>query len=759
MKTVSSVTALFLLFSHHAFCQTPFNPDSAAVYLRTIAVEIGPRPMGSPGERRAMEFALTKFRQFGLDDAYLMPMRTATSHTAGGTVNTNSGVAVGVLRGKSQRIIVLGAHIDSAGPEIPGANDDGSGTAVVMELARILARKEMESTIVFALFGGEEEGLQGSRYFVEKFPAIDSIALMIQVDMANGSEWLLPLIDSREYTTPRWLVAAAYDELRSLGYRGFSYPTHFMSLNAFFGSGAITSDHLPFLERSIPAIDFTSDVNDPIHTPQDSYENFNIAGLKRSGDLVYRLVERFDAGVPHTDPERFLLVDVFMHPIFIPYWLLTLVVLLALTITGVALWQMHARYKLLDRSVLPRWSATKLFFFMLIIQTCVWLSENVVGLIGGVRFPWMADLNGYIALGFVAATVGIWISLQLARKLQLTVDAFAYFLRAAVVFVFLILLLSLVSVRVAVYPAVGLLFVSLAMLVRQPVVRVLLWLLSPHMMYRLIFSEGFELMARSLAMAPARDRTAGVVLHGIYILFFSFWAYPFLLSFAALYRDSKLDLLWLKRFSNRRGLIAAMGTFVLLVAYLSSRPSYDHRWRPSMLIHQANDYEKGESIISISSTEYFRDLTLQIEGWGRVFSGWSTEAVIHRPLPLTRWVDVSHQIETTGDSLRHMSVRSTLRFSRQPLLVVIRYATAHGSLSNFFSSHEASVSARSATIRWYSFPDTVLRVVDGFNVSSQDTVFQSVEVIFAEGMEIMVQKGFEGNIASRRIERLQTVLE
>ena len=49
--------------------------------------------------------------------------------------------------------------------------------------------------------------------------------------------------------------------------------------------------------KGIPAIDFTSDVSYPIHTPLDNWANFNPDGLPRTGDLVLRLFERFDGGV------------------------------------------------------------------------------------------------------------------------------------------------------------------------------------------------------------------------------------------------------------------------------------------------------------------------------------------------------------------------------------------------------------------------------------------------------------------------------
>ena len=153
---------LFLFFLPSLSAQTQFSSDSALTYLKTISVTIGARPMGSPNERQAMIFALNKFREFGLSDVSIMEIATDENDMTHSSVNTKSGIAIGVLRGKTNRIIVIGGHIDSAGPDIPGANDDGSGAASVIELARVLSKEQHQSTLVFCLFGGEEAGLVGS---------------------------------------------------------------------------------------------------------------------------------------------------------------------------------------------------------------------------------------------------------------------------------------------------------------------------------------------------------------------------------------------------------------------------------------------------------------------------------------------------------------------------------------------------------------------------------------------------------------------
>ena len=73
------------------------------------------------------------------------------------------------------RVIIVSGHLDSRNKDVmdatgasPGANDDGSGVALVMELARILAKSEFSATLLFVAFTGEEQGLKGATYLADK---------------------------------------------------------------------------------------------------------------------------------------------------------------------------------------------------------------------------------------------------------------------------------------------------------------------------------------------------------------------------------------------------------------------------------------------------------------------------------------------------------------------------------------------------------------------------------------------------------------
>ena len=735
--------------------QTPFSMDSAAAYLHTISVDIGSRPMGSPNERKAMEFALAKFRQFGLNDAYLMPITEYPGFMGGTPTNTKSGVVVGVLRGATDRIIVLGAHMDSADPDVPGANDDGSGSAVIMELARVLSQRKNESTIVFALFGGEEAGLQGSRYFVEHFPDLHRVALMLQVDMANGSPLLFPTLDAGKRSAPEWLVRASYEEFSKLGHKGLHFPTDFFVFMGSMPGGGVGSDHEPFLEKNIPAIDFTSDARDPIHTPQDNFGNFKVSGLKRSGDLIYKLVERYDGGVPEERTAEYFLYQAGSYPFFVPIWTLWSFIFISLGVSIAALILVRKRREVYGGTARPKIPGLKLFLLMLIIQICVWLSENVVALIKGVRYPWMTDINGYYLLAFFGACIGIWLSLRLAPRLRLRHDPYAYYLRAFVFLVLFVALASISSAKLALYPATALFLLGLAMIVRQPILKLLFWLLSPHFMFRLLFTEAFDFLARFMHAQPEITPLINSVVVLSFILFFSIWSFPFLLGFAAVYFDSAKDLLWLKVLKQRTSGIVAVGLFVVTVAVLAQESSYSNEWKPSIRIEENFNLDSARGSLAVRSPEYLGGTRIRFAGLDTTIAGKSTEVSFERslPLPTEPWIQVGRTMQMTRkDSIVTVDLVLHLNMKHRPYKLKVGYSAIGGKLVNASSPLATGVTEGSISLQWASFPDSSLTIPLSFSLAARDSmsVREHLEASFIEAPDsVHVEAGQPSSLIRR----------
>jgi len=108
------------------------------------------------------------------------------------------GNVMATLRGtdpNDDRVFIISAHVDSRALDVmnteidaPGANDDGSGVAAVIELARIMSKKSFPSTIIFVAVSGEEQGLKGAAYLAEKAKKENwNLVAMLNNDMIGNS--------------------------------------------------------------------------------------------------------------------------------------------------------------------------------------------------------------------------------------------------------------------------------------------------------------------------------------------------------------------------------------------------------------------------------------------------------------------------------------------------------------------------------------------------------------------------------------------
>ncbi len=186
--------------------------------------------------------------------------------------------------------VVIGAHFDHLGRSTfgsmdpgagnairHGADDNASGTAAVMELARLFARNPARRSVIFANFSGEELGLLGSQYFVENSPVpLDSIDAMLNFDMvgrmrdnklivygvATATE-LSDIIDSAN-VAPRLSVSAV-------------------------GDGYGPSDQSSFYAEGIPVLHFFTDLHEDYHRATDVASKIDVADEARVVDFAERI--------------------------------------------------------------------------------------------------------------------------------------------------------------------------------------------------------------------------------------------------------------------------------------------------------------------------------------------------------------------------------------------------------------------------------------------------------------------------------------
>jgi hypothetical protein len=228
---------------------------------------------------------------------------SAATYTLVADVHRERGPArnvLGRLRGLDpSRTVVVGAHYDHLGlgghgslaagqREIHnGADDNASGTAAVLEMARLLlAAPRPPCDVVFALWSGEELGLLGSEYWCEN-PTVPlaSVTANLNLDMVGraDSNKLQVLAAGTAEPFAGWLAeagAAAGLEL-----------VVSTSGNMMGGS----SDHATFIKRKIPALHLFSGLHADYHKPSDDTERFEAAGTAKVTDLSVDLVRRLCA--------------------------------------------------------------------------------------------------------------------------------------------------------------------------------------------------------------------------------------------------------------------------------------------------------------------------------------------------------------------------------------------------------------------------------------------------------------------------------
>ncbi len=180
-------------------------------------------------------------------------------------------------------VIVLGAHLDhlgrgerhslggaaTSGQFHAGADDNASGTALLMELGRRLKSARPKRTILLVHFSGEEEGMLGSAHWV-KHPTvpIESVKAMLNFDMVGRMDPKKPMLLLGGLGAPK----AALEHAKSLAPAG-------LAIGGDLGAAAGSSDHLSFALAKIPTFFFFTGLHADYHKPSDTAEKINGAGM------------------------------------------------------------------------------------------------------------------------------------------------------------------------------------------------------------------------------------------------------------------------------------------------------------------------------------------------------------------------------------------------------------------------------------------------------------------------------------------------
>jgi glutaminyl-peptide cyclotransferase len=261
---------------------------AAALEFTRKAVSFGPRTSGSEAIHRLQVYIHAELGPLGcsvIDDTF------RASTPLGPIVMKN---IVARFRGTSGRIVAITGHYDTKsmpGTYFVGANDGGSSTGFLLEMARVLGRLPHKNDIYLVWFDGEEaiaqwsetDGTYGSRHLAAKWASdgtLDKLRALINVDMIGDRD--LHLL--KDQTSTEWLRQLVWGAAARL-----AFGTHFSN-----GPGSIFDDHIPFLQAGASAVDLIDFDYGPDnswwHTDRDTMDKLSAESLRIVGAVVLATV-------------------------------------------------------------------------------------------------------------------------------------------------------------------------------------------------------------------------------------------------------------------------------------------------------------------------------------------------------------------------------------------------------------------------------------------------------------------------------------
>jgi Zn-dependent M28 family amino/carboxypeptidase len=264
------------------------------------------RGLGTRGLEEAGAYIAEQFRKIGLrpgaangtwfQDFTVSADAPAVAHL--GLPATATRNVVAVLPGRSPslsgQVVIIGAHYDHLGLGGPnaldpdstgavhnGADDNGSGTVALIEIARRLAGTRPGRTIVFVAFSGEELGVLGSSHYAKNptpFP-MDSVYAMINLDMVGRlRDGKLLALGAETATELRALLDSLNGGPATSNGAGALNRARRFDLRAS-GDGWGPSDHASFYAVKRPVVHFFTDLHDDYHRATDDWDKINVVGI------------------------------------------------------------------------------------------------------------------------------------------------------------------------------------------------------------------------------------------------------------------------------------------------------------------------------------------------------------------------------------------------------------------------------------------------------------------------------------------------
>lgn len=257
------------------------------------------RKTGTQGNLKAQKYISSRFKQMKLE-----PLENGFSHQFWGPDSTKATNLIGIIDGRTDRLIVLSAHYDHLGVKdeqvFNGADDNASGVSVLLFMANHFAQNTPHHTLVFVAFDAEEQGLLGSKAFINAPPIdLQNLKLNVNLDMVSRGD------KNEIYASGTYHHPSLKPILQRISQSG--------QVNLLYGHDQPTnghedwttsSDHGPFHKAGYPYLYFGVEDHADYHQTTDIAEKINKAFFFSSAELILKAVKELDRKWRWTQPKQ-----------------------------------------------------------------------------------------------------------------------------------------------------------------------------------------------------------------------------------------------------------------------------------------------------------------------------------------------------------------------------------------------------------------------------------------------------------------------
>jgi Zn-dependent M28 family amino/carboxypeptidase len=267
----------------------PRFSGTAALQATRAVTALGPRPSGSEAHRKLQALIVNRVQSYGCK----VEKQPFTAQTPAGPLPMTN-LIVRIPGRAATRSVVLTGHYDTklmSGQQFVGANDGGSSTGFLLEMARVHCGRPRKQDLLLVWLDGEEavqnwtanDSLYGSRYLAQvwqKNGTLPRVRALINIDMIGDGDLALVY----EINSTAWLRTMFWDGAAKLG-----YSAHFPRLE-----NAIEDDHIPFLRAGVAAVDLIDFDYGPgnswWHTDRDTIDKLSAKSFQIVGNVVLHVL-------------------------------------------------------------------------------------------------------------------------------------------------------------------------------------------------------------------------------------------------------------------------------------------------------------------------------------------------------------------------------------------------------------------------------------------------------------------------------------